>query len=155
MMCKVFSTMVCGILFAASASAQGPDLRWIDVPVVSGPSGGYTCVTKPYQGSAVITCDPYKIASLPPAAQAFLMAHEHGHVLQLASGLQFASNPEADADCYAATRLALTDPATLAAAIQWLEHGLGAGGGDSMHGNGIQVAVFARQCAGRVGVHVP
>jgi hypothetical protein len=152
---NVFSTMVFGVLLAASASAQGPDLTWIEVPVVSGPSGGYTCVTRPSQGSAVITCDPYKLAMIPPAAQTFLMAHEHGHVLQFVRGTQFAPNPEADADCYAAKRLALTDPQTLAAAIQWLEHGLGTGGGDLIHGNGIQVAAFARQCAAQVGVPVP
>jgi hypothetical protein len=155
MMRNVFSRVVFGVLLAATASAQGPDLRWIDVPVVSGPSGGYTCVTRPFQGSAVITCDPYKMANLPPAAQTFLIAHEHGHVLQFVRGTQFASNPEADADCYAAKRLALTDPQTLAAAIQWLEHGLGAGGGDLMHGNGYQVAAFARQCAAQGGVRVP
>jgi len=155
MMRNVFSTMVVGVLVAASASAQAPDLQWINVPVVSGLAGGYTCVTRPVAGGAVITCDPQKMAMLPPPAQAFLLAHEHGHVLQFVKGRQFATNPEADADCYAATRLALTEPQTLAAAIHWFEQVLRSGGGDLLHGTGYQVAAFARQCAAQVGVNVP
>jgi hypothetical protein len=149
------SAVFIGVVLAVSASAQGPDLRWIDVPVVPGASGAYTCVTTPAPASAVITCDPQKLAMLPPAAQTFLIAHEHGHVLQFARGLQFDTNPEADADCYAAKRLALTDPQTLRAAIRWLEQTLGAGGGDLVHGSGVQVAALARQCAAQVGVFVP
>lgn len=137
-----------GLSLAASISAQGPDLRWFDVPVIAGPSGAYTCVTRPAPPQiAVIACDPARFGSLPPAAQAFLLAHEHGHVLQFVRGTQFAPNPEADADCYAAKRLAATDPEALAAAIQWLEQVLGGGGGDMVHGTGAQVAAFARQCA--------
>ena len=133
-------------------------LPWYSVPVVPGPAGNFTCVTRPTGVPvpvATITCDPGKMSQMPPDAQAFLMAHEHGHVHQIVHGLQFSSNPEADADCYAATFMATTNVQSLMGAVRWLEQVLGPYGGDSLHGNGFQVAQFARQCAARVGVVIP
>lgn len=59
---------------------------WIDVPESLGPVAGATCQTRPTGvavAPAVIVCDPTKLALLPPPAQVFLRAHEHGHVYQL------------------------------------------------------------------------
>ena len=155
MMRSLFSKAVLVTLMAPGLLAQGPDLRWFNVPVTSGETA-YTCMTRPDALQlAVITCnDTFDL--LPATAQTFLLAHEHGHVLQIVrGGVQFAPNPEADADCYAAKTLAIADPGALAGAIWWLENVLGPRGGDAIHGTGTQVGALARQCAAQMGVSVP
>src|SRR5687767_2734648 len=145
------------VVAAVSATVSAQRLPWYNVPVFYGPAGNFTCVTRA-TGSlpvATITCDPGKMALMPPDAQAFLLAHEHGHVHQIIHGVQFSQNPEADADCYAATVMATSNPRQLTGAVRWLEQVLGPNGGDNLHGNGFQVAQFARQCAARVGVVIP
>jgi hypothetical protein len=147
--------IVCAAL-AVSGALKAQGLPWYEVPVVPGFAGPYTCVTAPVGlAGATITCDFGKLSPLPPDAQAFLLAHEHGHVFQFKHGLQFASNPEADADCYAATVMATSNAQSLASAVSWLENVLGNGGGDMLHGTGKQVAAFARQCAAKAGVAIP
>jgi hypothetical protein len=149
---KTFSRFV-GCLFvlmvvSVSWPAHAQQLPWFDAPVVDGSAGNFTCVTTPnLQYGAVITCDPSKMAGLPPAARAFLLNHEHGHVVQIRFGRTlFVQNPEADADCYAA-KIMRSNPNELNAAIAWLRNVLGPGGGDILHGTGFQVADFASQCA--------
>ncbi len=136
------------LVVAITGPARAQQLPWFDAPVVNGPTGQFTCVTRPDpQFGAVITCNQARLNQLPPAAQAFLINHEHGHVAQIRLGRNlFARNPEADADCYAA-KIMRSNPAELEAAIAWLKNVLGARGGDLLHGNGLQVADFATQCA--------
>jgi hypothetical protein len=136
-----------GASLSIAVGAQG--LPWYQVPVQWGGAGAFTCVTQPNPVyGAVITCDPGRFNALPASVQAFLLAHEHGHVYQFKHGQQFAPNPEADADCYAAKHLAGTNPQALAQAIQWLGTVMAnGGGGDGLHGTGAQVAQFASQCA--------
>jgi hypothetical protein len=144
-----------GVLFAAflvlAACAATGQVPWINVPVVNGNAGQYACVTRPTydQSIAVITCNQQVVAMYPPPAQAFLYAHEHGHVYQIVYNPQMLMSPyvEYDADCYAATYMAINDPASLAAAIRWFQQVLGPYGGDAIHGNGFQMAARAFQCA--------
>jgi hypothetical protein len=98
-----------------------------------------------------------KLAMLPPAAQVFLRAHEHGHVYQLvyAPAILAGPNAEFDADCYAATVLSFTDRPALAATVRWFETVVGPAGGDLTHGNGFQMAQRARECAAAVGYQIP
>jgi hypothetical protein len=140
----LFALMVLSI--GSPADAQQPP--WFDAPVVNGSAGNFTCVTTPNpRYGAVITCDPSKMAGIPPAARAFLINHEHGHVAQMRLGRTlFVPNPEADADCYAA-KIMRSNPDELNAAIAWLRNVLGPRGGDILHGTGFQVADFATQCA--------
>jgi hypothetical protein len=143
-------SVVFSIALSVPASAQ---IRW-----VPGNAGAFTCVTVPTGfGASQIVCDPQKLNSLPPAAREFLLLHESGHAGQIrTNSLAYSSNPEADADCYAATVLAQSNPGLLFEAIRWMETVQRfQGGGDGLHGNGFEVAQFARQCAGRVGVAVP
>ena len=150
---RVFLFTVVTAVASATLPVRAQDrLPWYNVPVQQGPAGAYTCVTRPTGDMrlAVIVCDTYKMSMMPPEAQAFLMAHEHGHVFQFVNGLNFAPNPEADADCYAAIYLAQNNPQVLEAAIAWFERVLGPRGGDVTHGNGLQIAQLARQCAARV-----
>jgi hypothetical protein len=145
--------LLIGCLVTALALVSAPltaqQLPWYSVPVEYGVTGQYACVTQnqPFRGP-LITCNPSALAQMSPGAQTFLLAHEHGHVFQLMRGQQFAQNPEADADCYAAKYLAVTNPQALADALNWLQKVLGPRGGDMTHGNGIQIAAWARRCAG-------
>jgi len=136
------------VAVSVCSPAHAQQLPWFDAPVVYGQAGNFTCVTAPNpQYGAVITCDPSKLAMLPPAARAFLINHEHGHVVQMRLGRTlFVPNPEADADCYAA-KIMRSDPDELDAAIEWMRNVLGPGGGDMVHGTGFQVAALATQCA--------
>jgi hypothetical protein len=141
--------LLLAVAAAASTAAAAQQLPWYEVPVVSGFTGNYTCVTQNVPGQGpVITCNPYRLNQMSPGAQTFLLAHEHGHVFQFRHGLQFSGNPEADADCYAAKYLAMNDPGALQDAIYWLQNVLGPNGGDMTHGSGFQVAAWALQCAG-------
>lgn len=144
-----------GLFLLAIAAAfcslvRAQPLPWFAVPILEGPAGQFTCVTTPDpQYGAKITCDPSKMAALPPAVRAFLVNHEYGHVVQIRLGRTlFVPNPEADADCYAARRMR-SNPDELNAALAWMRGVLGTGGGDRLHGNGLQVAAFAEQCSGR------
>jgi hypothetical protein len=95
--------------------------------------------------------------SMPPAVQAFLRAHEHGHVYQIVynPAMLYGSYAEYDADCYAAAVLSYRDRGALTGAVQWFERVMGPYGGDATHGNGFQMAQRARQCAAQSGFSVP
>jgi hypothetical protein len=136
------------MVVSVSRPARAEQLPWFDAPVVDGPAGSFTCLTRPNpRFGAVITCDPSKMGRLPPAVRAFLINHEHGHVVQIRLGKTlFVPNPEADADCYAA-RIMRSNPSELNAAITWLNNVLGPRGGGMLHGTGFQVAAFVAQCA--------
>jgi hypothetical protein len=153
---RFLPTVIFALLWCFSASAQIPP--YINVPEVSGNAGQYTCLTTPTGDMriAVIICDPYKLNSLPPPAQMFVRTHEHGHVYQIVYNPAMLYGPyaEYDADCYAATYLALTNPSVLAATVRWFETVVGPRGGDVTHGNGFQMAQRARQCASAVGVNI-
>ena len=143
-------------LVCPAAHAQTP--IWIEVPIIWTPAGNYTCITHPTgdQRIAIISCDPGRFNQFPQFVQRFLIAHEHGHVYQIAYTPTVLYGPyaEYDADCYAATYLATTDVATLTAAVHWFETVFRFQGGDSTHGTGLQMAQRARQCAAQVGVNI-
>ena len=114
---KSWLWLVCMAVIGVCSSARAQNAVWIDVPIIQGPSGNYTCITRPTGDMriAIISCDPVKFNMFPPFVQQFLIAHEHGHVYQIVynPAVMYGPYAEYDADCFAAVYLAQTDPSVL------------------------------------------
>ena len=134
------------LMFAAFLNAQAQQVNWrppATVPESFDPSiapwAGFTSIgpNGPY-----IRFNPVIWNNQPWFMNVYIRAHEYGHVFSQGPY----SNPEANADCWAARQLAQTDPQVLQMIINHLQTVIGPQGGDWTHGNGYQIAGLMRQC---------
>jgi hypothetical protein len=138
------------LMFASLQTTHAQQVNWRPPQTVPehfdrsiAPWAGFTSLDP--MGRPFIRYNPDIINTQPWFMNVYIRAHEYGHVFSRGPF----SNPEANADCWAAQQLGQSDPQVLDQIINYLVTVIGPRGGDVTHGNGFQVAALMRQCSGR------
>lgn len=148
--------VLAGLLAAPAAAQRLPPPLLPDVRVFPNDTLRDVAVTVVERGRPTIYYSPALLAQVGPELGRFFLAHEYGHIVGgHTGGALGAGDPgfssgrraqELEADCYAAERLASTDPADVEAAIRFFTL-TGDFRFDDLHPTGIERAARIAVCA--------
>jgi hypothetical protein len=137
------------------SEAVGPS-QFVDTRMEASDTLRDAAVTIIHGGRATIRYNPALLSLLGPGLTDFVLAHEYGHAFYGHSGgALLAGQPdfarlrvrqELEADCYAASRLAVRNPAAVRAAMEFFSR-CGPVRFDRVHPSGEQRAAVIRACS--------
>jgi hypothetical protein len=148
-------TVIAALLLPAGADQARAAQRLIDVQQMATDTLRDVALAVVEHGRPVIYYNPGLMQQVGPNLEAFFFAHEYGHVRFGHTGAALASGEgdlsalrvrqELAADCYAAASLGETDPAAVAAAVQFFTR-MGPLRFDAWHPSGSQRAAKILAC---------